>query len=81
MLIYLIEAHGKFSYFSEYFFIFLDAKSYLFEAPKMFLEPLNICFEFIGCQNISRNFSGIYGSIYNILNAKYEFLGFSEFNK
>jgi hypothetical protein len=47
----------------------------------MFLETLNMFFELIRCQNISRNISGIFGSIYNILSTKYEFLGFSEFNK
>ena len=33
-------------------------------------------FEFIRCQNIYRNFSGIFESIYNILSTKYGFLGF-----
>jgi hypothetical protein len=47
----------------------------------MFLETLIMLFEFIRCQNIYRNFSGIFGSIYNILSTKYRFLGFSEFLK
>jgi hypothetical protein len=47
----------------------------------MFLETLNMFFEFIRCQNIYRNFSRIFGSIYNILSTKYGFLGFSEFSK
>jgi hypothetical protein len=72
MLTYLIEALGKFSYFSE-------TKIYLFEDLKMFLEILIMFFEFIRCQNINRNFSGIFESIYNILSIKYGFLGFSEF--
>jgi hypothetical protein len=38
-------------------------------------------FEFIRCQNISRNVSEIFGSIYNILSIKYGFLGFSKFYK
>jgi hypothetical protein len=33
-------------------------------------------FEFIRCQNIYMNFSGIFESIYNILSTKYGFLGF-----
>jgi hypothetical protein len=44
----------------------------------MFLEILIMFFEFIRCQNIYRNFSGIIESIYNILSTKYGFLGFSE---
>jgi hypothetical protein len=47
----------------------------------MFLEILSMFFEFIRCKNISRNFSGIFGSIYNILSTKYVFLGFFEFYK
>ena len=42
----------------------------------MFLEILIMFFEFIRCQNIYRNFSGIFESIYNILSTKYGFLGF-----
>jgi hypothetical protein len=45
----------------------------------MFLETLSMFFEFSRCQNIYRNFSGIFGSIYSILSTKYGFLGFSEF--
>jgi hypothetical protein len=45
----------------------------------MFLEILIMFFEFIRCQNIYRNFSGIFESIYNILSTKYGFLGFSNF--
>jgi hypothetical protein len=45
----------------------------------MFLEILIMIFEFIRCQNIYRNFSRIFESIYNILSTKYRFLGFSEF--
>jgi hypothetical protein len=47
----------------------------------MFLEILIMFFEFIRCQNIYRNFSGIFESIYNILSTKYVFLGFFEFLK
>jgi hypothetical protein len=47
----------------------------------MFFETLSMLFEFIRCQNISRNFHGIFGSIYNILSIKYGFLGFCEFYK
>jgi hypothetical protein len=47
----------------------------------MFLETLSMSFEFIRCQNISRNFSRTFGSIYNILSTKYGFLGFFEFYK
>jgi hypothetical protein len=47
----------------------------------MFLETLSMFFEFNRCQNISRNFYGIFGSICNILTTNYGFLGFSEFYK
>jgi hypothetical protein len=47
----------------------------------MFLETIIMFFEFIRCQNISRNFSASFRSIYNILSTKYGFLGFSEFYK
>jgi hypothetical protein len=79
MLAYLIEALDKFSYFSEYFSIFRKPKSIYLRNLKLFLEILIIFFEFIRCQNIYRNFSGIFESIYNILSIKYEFLGFFEF--
>jgi hypothetical protein len=81
MLVYPIEALGRFSYFSEYFFIFQKPKSIYLRYLKMFLENLSMFFEFIRCQNISRIFSEICGSIYNILSTKYGFLGFSEFYK
>jgi hypothetical protein len=81
MLTYLIEALGKFSYFSEYFFYFLETKIHLFEELKMFLETLIMFFEFIRCQNIYRIFSGIFESIYNILSTKYGFLCFPNFKK
>jgi hypothetical protein len=45
----------------------------------MFLEIETMFFEFIRFQNIYRIFSGIFESIYNILNTKYGFLGFFEF--
>jgi hypothetical protein len=45
----------------------------------MFLEILTMFFEFIRCQNIYRNFSRIFESIYNILSTKYGLLGFFEF--
>ena len=76
MLTYLIEALGKFSYFSEYFSIFRKPKSIYLWNLKMFLEILTMFFEFIRCQNIYMNFSGIFWSIYNILRTKYGFLGF-----
>jgi hypothetical protein len=75
MLTYLIEVLGKFSYF----FIFWKPKSIYLRNLKIFLEILIMFFEFIRCQNIYRNFSGIFESIYNILSTKYGFLGFSEF--
>jgi hypothetical protein len=61
------------------FFYFTETKIYLFEGLKMFLEILIMFFKFIRCQNIYRNFSGIFESIYNILSTKYGFLSFSEF--
>jgi hypothetical protein len=45
----------------------------------MFLKLLIMFFEFIRCQNIYRNFYGIFESIYNILSIKYGFLGFFNF--
>jgi hypothetical protein len=79
MLTYLIEALGKFSYFSEYFSIFWKPKSIYLWNLKMFLEILIMFFEFIRSQNIYRNFSGIFESIHNILITKYGFLDFFEF--
>jgi hypothetical protein len=81
MLIYLIEALGNFFIIFRIFFYFPKTKIYLFEVLKMFLETLNMFFEFTRCQNISRNDSRIFGSICNILSTKYGFIGFSEFNK
>jgi hypothetical protein len=78
MLTYLIEALDEFHIFG-IFFYFPETKIYLFEGLKMFLETLIMFFEFIRCQNIYRNFSGIFESIYNILITKYGFLGFFEF--
>jgi hypothetical protein len=79
MLTYLIEALGKFSYFSKYFSISWKPKSIYLWNLKMFLETLIMFFEFIRYQNIYRNFSAIFESIYNILSTKYGFLGFFEF--
>jgi hypothetical protein len=76
MLTYLIEALGKFSYFSEYFSIFWNPKSIYLWNLKIFLEIIIMFFEFIRCQNIYRNFSRIFESIYNILSTKYGILGF-----
>jgi hypothetical protein len=42
----------------------------------MFLETLIMCFEFIRWQNIYRNFSGIFESMYNIFAHKIWILGF-----
>jgi hypothetical protein len=81
MLVYPIETLDRFSYFSEYFSIFWKPKSIYFKVLKMLLETLSMFFEFIRCQNISRNCFVIFGSIYNILRTKYGFLGFSEFYK
>jgi hypothetical protein len=50
MLSYLIEALGKFSYFSEYFSIFRKPKSIYLRNLKMFLEILIMFFELIRCQ-------------------------------
>jgi hypothetical protein len=46
MLINIIEALDKFSYFLEYFCIFSETKIYLFEVLKIFLKTLNMFFEF-----------------------------------
>jgi hypothetical protein len=81
MLVCPIEGLGKFSYFLEYFSIFRKPKSIYLRYLKMFLETLFMFFEFIRFQNISRIFSLIFGSIYNILSTKYGFIGFSKFYK
>jgi hypothetical protein len=81
MLVYPIEALGRFLYFLEYFSIFQKPKSIYLRYLIMFLETLSIFFEFIRCQTISRNCFVIFGSIYNILSTKYGFLSFSEFYK
>jgi hypothetical protein len=63
MVIHLIEALDKFSYFSEYCSILQKPKIIYLRYLNIFLEALNMCFEFIGCQNISRIVSGTFGSI------------------
>ena len=62
MLIYLVEVSGKFSYFSEYFSIFQNSKSIYLRYLKTFSKVLNMFFEFIGCQIMSRNFPRIFGA-------------------
>jgi hypothetical protein len=79
MLTYLIEALDKIFIFFRIFFILRKPKYIYLREIKMFLATLIMFFEFIRCQNIYRNFSGIFESIYNILSTKYGFLGFSEF--
>jgi hypothetical protein len=49
----LVEVSRKFLYIPEYFTKF---KIYLFEALKTFSKVLNMFFEFIWCQIMSRNF-------------------------
>jgi hypothetical protein len=55
MLIYLIEALEKFLIFG-IFSIFRKPKSIYLRYLKIFLETLNMYFEFIRCQNFSRIF-------------------------
>jgi hypothetical protein len=62
MLICLVEVFGKFSYFSEYFFYFSKFKIYLFEVLNTFSKVLNMFFEFIRCQIMSRNFPRSFGA-------------------
>jgi hypothetical protein len=62
MLIYLVEVSDKFSYFYEYFSIFREPKSIYLRYLKTFSKVLNMFFEFIGCQIMSRNFSRIVGA-------------------
>jgi hypothetical protein len=76
MLTYLVEALGKFSYFSEYFSIFRKPKSIYLRKLKMFFGIVIMFFEFIRWQNIYRKVSRIFESIYNILSTKYGFIGF-----
>jgi hypothetical protein len=49
----------KFSYFLEYFY-FPKTKIYLFKVLKKVFRNSKYVFEFIRCQNISRNFPGIF---------------------
>jgi hypothetical protein len=63
MLIYLIEAFGKFSYFSEYFSIFWKPKSIYLRYLKTFAKALNMFYEFIRYQIIFKNFPRIFGAI------------------
>jgi hypothetical protein len=60
MLVYAIEAIGRFSYFSKYFSIFRKLKYIYLRDIKMFLETLIMFFEFIRWQNIYRIFSRIF---------------------
>jgi hypothetical protein len=50
MLIYLIEALGKISYFLEYFSIFQKPKSIYFKYLKMFLETLSMFLSSLGAK-------------------------------
>jgi hypothetical protein len=63
------------------FFYSPETKIYLFEVLKNVFKNSTYVFKFIRCQNISRIFSRIFGSIYNNLSIKYGFLGFSKFYK
>jgi hypothetical protein len=56
MLRCLVEVSRKFSYFSKYFYIFRNSKSIYFRYLKTFSKVINMIFEFIGCQIMSRNF-------------------------
>jgi hypothetical protein len=56
MLKYLIEALGKFSYFSEYFSIFRTPKSIYLRNLKMFLEILIMFLSSLG----AKTFIGIF---------------------
>jgi hypothetical protein len=60
MLIYHVEVSAKFSYFLEYFSIFREPKSIYLRYLKTFSKVLNMCFEFIGCQIMPRNFPRIF---------------------
>jgi hypothetical protein len=60
MLIYLAEVSSKFSYFSEYFSIFREPKFVYLRYSRIFSKALNMVFEFIGCQVMSRNFPRIF---------------------
>jgi membrane associated rhomboid family serine protease len=62
MLICLVKVSRKFSYFSEYFFYFQKFKIYFLRYLKTFSKVLNMFFEFIGCQIMSRNFPRIFGA-------------------
>jgi hypothetical protein len=62
MLIYLVEVCGKFSYFCEYFSILRESKSIYLRYLKTFSIVLNMFFEFIVCQIMSRNFPKTFGA-------------------
>jgi hypothetical protein len=65
--------------FLRIFSYFPETKIYLFKILKNVFRNSKYVFNFIRCQNICRNFSGMFGSIYSILSTKYEFLGFPNF--
>jgi hypothetical protein len=56
MPICLVEVARKFSYFLKYFSIFQNSKSIYLRYLKTFSKVINMFFEFIGCQIMSRNF-------------------------
>jgi hypothetical protein len=62
MLVYLVAAFDKFSYFSNNFSIFQKQKSTYLRYLKTFSKDLNILFEFIWCQIMSRNFPISFGT-------------------
>jgi hypothetical protein len=62
MLIYPVEVSGKFLYFCEYVSILREPKSFYLRYLKSFSKVINMFFEFIVCQIMSRNFSKTFGA-------------------
>jgi hypothetical protein len=76
MLICLEEVSRKFSYFFEYFFICRNSKSIYLRYLKIFSKVINMFFEFIRCQIMSRNFPRIFGAFEIFSDIKNDFSHF-----
>jgi hypothetical protein len=62
MLICLVEVSRKFSYFLNIFLLSEIQNLFIWGYLKIFSKVLNIFFEFIGCQTMSRNFPKMFGA-------------------
>jgi hypothetical protein len=78
MLIYLVEVSHKFSYFCEYFSILRESKSIYLRYLIFSSKVLNMFFEFIVCQIMSRNFPRSFGAFEIFSDIKNDFSLFLE---